>query len=334
MTRLSGTRAPRTTHPKVLHDLSALFSLVAAQDIQIDNHFFWKTKAEVVRRIADLGCGELIPSTFSCASVREATRSGGQHCGVCSQCLDRRFGVLAADCGRFEPSTIYEVDLFRGERQPGADTIMAEVYVLAAQRYAGSTEPGFLGSFAEVLRAAPYLGNLPASEVVARLHRLHQRHGQAVTAVVGQAMASVSTLADHLVLPNNSLLSMIMGSQAQDVVCADPVEREASATAQAEVRPLQILSRPIPFSVSADGSRAVFAGKVSVRGKLAQLITVLLPNFVTTKFVAAAKVATTLQTTEGALRTLISRTRAELSTQFQDVFGVHLAADDVIENSR
>ena len=180
-----GTRATRTTHPRVLHDFSALFTLIAAKNIQVENPFFWKTKADVVQRIADLGCGDLIPSTFSCASVREATRLGGQHCGVCSQCLDRRFGVLAADCGRFEPSSTYEVDLFRGEREPGADTIMAEAYVLAAHHYASASEPFLLGSFAEILRATPYLGGLPAEEVVARLHRLHQRHGRAVAAVGG-----------------------------------------------------------------------------------------------------------------------------------------------------
>ena len=69
-----GSRATRTTHPKVLHDYGTLFSLVAARDIQVGNPFFWKTKADVVRCIADLGCGDLIPSTFSCASVRKATK--------------------------------------------------------------------------------------------------------------------------------------------------------------------------------------------------------------------------------------------------------------------
>ena len=127
---------------------------------------------------------------------------------------------------------------------------------------------------------------------------------------------------------------MITGSLAQDIVCRDIVETEPSPEAQASTRPIPILSRPISFSVSADGSRAVLAGTIAVRGKLAQLIKVLLPNFMTTKFMAAKKVAASLQTTEGALRTLISRTRAELSAQFEGAYGVHLAADDVIENSR
>lgn len=90
-----GSRATRTTHPRVLSDFGALFTLVAERDIQVCNPFFWKTKADVVRHIADLGWGSLISSTFSCAAVREATKQNGRHCGVCSQCLDRRFGVLA-----------------------------------------------------------------------------------------------------------------------------------------------------------------------------------------------------------------------------------------------
>ena len=328
-----GTRATRTTHPKVLHDFGALFTLVADQDVEVGNPFFWKTKADVVRRIAELGCGSLIPSTFSCASVREATRQSGRHCGVCSQCLDRRFGVLAAECGRFESSDSYDVDLFRGEREAGADTIMAEAYVLTAHRYAGSNEMGFLGSSAEVFRAAPYLGGLPTTEAVARLHRLHQRHGQAVSAVVAKNIASIGTLADHLALPNTSLLAMIMGSQAQDVACKDPVETERSAEVQVDERPLPILARPIAFSLSAAGS-VVFADVVSLRGKAAQLVRALLPKFTTTEYVPAERIAAELEIGDVALRQLVSRARETLSDQFHTVLGVKIEAEEIIQSKR
>ena len=327
-----GTRATRTTHPRVLHDLGTLFSLVGGQDVRVGNPFFWKTKADVVQRIADLGYGDLIPSTFSCASVREATKLRGRHCGVCSQCLDRRFGVLAAECGRYEPAEIYDTDLFRGEREPGADTIMAEAYVLSAHQHAKSSETSFVGSYIEVLRAAPYLGGIPHTEAVARLHRLHQRHGRAVTGVVEQAISSVGTLVDHLTLPNDSLMAMIMGARAQDIVCHDALEREPPAGVQAEQWPLPITPRPISFSSSAE--RVIFADRVVLQGRPAQLIHAMLSKFTTAEFIPAEQIATGLGIGDVALRQLISRTRDLLSTRFDDAFGLKIESDEIIQNRR
>ena len=135
-----GARATRTTHPRMLRDFGNLFSTVAARDVRIENPFFWLTKADVVQRIVDAGCAPLIERTFSCANVREATRLGRRHCGVCSQCLDRRFGVLAADCDKFEPAALYNVDLFRGARESGVDvTMMATLAVAASPGPAGDS---------------------------------------------------------------------------------------------------------------------------------------------------------------------------------------------------
>ena len=315
----------------MLHDFGALFTLVADLDIRVENPFFWKTKAEVVRRIADLGCGALIPSTFSCASVRGATKHGGRHCGVCSQCLDRRFGVLAADCGHLEPIETYDVDLFRGEREPGAETVMAEAYVLSAHLQAGSSETGFLGNYSEVLRAAAYLG-LPVTEAIARLHRLYQRHGRAVTDVVARNIAGVGTLTDHLALPSNSLLAMILGSQAPDITCTDVVETEPSAAVQAEQRPIPALPRPISFSVLP--RRVVFAEHVELQGRPVQLIKALLPKFTTQEFVPAEQILTALNINDSTLRQLVSRTRDLLATQFKVAFGVTVELDDVIQSRR
>ena len=39
------------------------------------------------------------------------------HCGCCSQCLDRRFGALAAGLGEDDPEEMYEVDLLTGARE-------------------------------------------------------------------------------------------------------------------------------------------------------------------------------------------------------------------------
>lgn len=193
----------------------------------------------------------------------------------------------------------------------------------------------FVADYIEILRAAPFLKDLPLSEAVARLHQLHQRHGRAVAEVVKHAISSSSSsLAARLALPDSSLLAMIIGSQAQDIVCRDPVEREPSAATQAGERPLCLLQRPITFSVAEKGGAVVFAGSVTLRGRAAALVTLMLPNFVAANYMTKEQIASALGTTEGALRTLISRAREDLTEQFLRIHGVSLGTDDVIQNNR
>ena len=336
-----GTRATRTTHPRTLKAFSALFSRVSAQDVRVENPFFWKTKADVVRSIADLGCGDLIPATFSCASVRKATRQRGRHCGVCSQCLDRRFGVLAADCGQYEPESTYCVDLFRGAREPGVDAIMAESYIIAAHRYAGSTEAALFGAHAEVLRAVRYL-DMSSAEALTRLHALHVRHGEAVKEVLRRQLVTSDVIALRLTLPDSSLLSMALGPKAQAIVARDPAETEPSAADQGGRRHISVLIRPISFGVTADSARVVFASGPVLHGSSAKLVRALIRTF--TAGLATARgadghaymksklLAVELGVTEASLRQQVSRLRAELSEQFLKHIEATIEDDEVIQN--
>ena len=74
------------------------------------------TKTEVLERLHNLGASELIGKTTSCSSVRLRTRDEPL-CGCCSQCLDRRFAILAAGLQSFDPAERYEVDLFLDGRE-------------------------------------------------------------------------------------------------------------------------------------------------------------------------------------------------------------------------
>jgi hypothetical protein len=71
-----GARASRTTHPRVFTDLiiSRLFSLLLSEVFTVQNPFVWKTKRDVVQVLAKRQCADLIPRTFSCTRVREATK--------------------------------------------------------------------------------------------------------------------------------------------------------------------------------------------------------------------------------------------------------------------
>jgi 7-cyano-7-deazaguanine synthase in queuosine biosynthesis len=100
--QIVGARATRTTHPLVLERFREFFGAAIGKPIEFENPFIWRTKTDVIRSIVDRGCGALIKHTVSCTRSYDITKLH-THCGCCSQCLDRRFAVLAADAAEHDP---------------------------------------------------------------------------------------------------------------------------------------------------------------------------------------------------------------------------------------
>lgn len=328
-----GTRATRTTHPRVIGDLSSLLSLAAGARLELYNPLFWSTKADVVRQIASAGCASLIATTFSCAAVRETTMRSGQHCGACSQCLDRRFGVLAAGYGHHEPATKYAVDLFRGAREDAEQRITAKGYVLTAHRFAKVDLAGFLARYGEVFRALPWLG-MPQREAAARLYDLHRRHGEAVVQVTAAAAAACEDpIAEALGLPDSCLLAMIRGPQARDIDVT-PVN------ASEDVRPAK--AGPISCTVDAAKRRILFDEGPVLSGAGAEVFLQLLPDAIgplaagppRAAFTSTESLARKLGIDTDALRRRVERIRSGLARDFRAQSGRVLAASAIIENDR
>ena len=203
-----GSRATRTTHPLAMERFREFFSAAIGKPIDLENPFIWKTKAEVIRSIVDHGCGGLIKHTVSCTRTYNITKQH-THCGCCSQCLDRRFAVLAANAAEHDPVGMYKVELLAGERERDHDKIMAESYVRSALELRDMGELAFFGRFSgETARALTCFPSLSADEVGRRVFNLHQRHARAIGDVL---MAAVKTHSAELVnrsLPRSSLLMM------------------------------------------------------------------------------------------------------------------------------
>ena len=102
-----GARATRSTHPLVLDHFPKFFSAAVGRPIAVDDPLIWKTKGDVVRSIVDHGCGGLIEHAVGLhAGVRHRLELH-THCGCCSQCLDRRFAILAANAAEHDPVEMY-----------------------------------------------------------------------------------------------------------------------------------------------------------------------------------------------------------------------------------
>jgi 7-cyano-7-deazaguanine synthase in queuosine biosynthesis len=208
-TAVVGSRASRTTHPLTLRRFGRLLALLSEKPFRVENRFQWLTKADVLRRVAAAGCADLIGQTRSCAAARRASHDH-PHCGLCSQCIDQRFGVLAAGLGDHDPAEGYAVDLFTGPRSTGPSQTLLAVYAETASQVAELTAPQFLQRYGEIGRALAAFDEAP--EIVAQqIFQLHRRHAQQVVGVLdagcGRHMAGIR----QRTLPPTCLVRMVCG---------------------------------------------------------------------------------------------------------------------------
>ena len=198
-----GTRATRTTHPEVLRGFAKILSLLSPQPMRVENPFEFLSRAEVAGRLNDAGAIDLLSKTVSCAHVHKSSTMH-PHCGVCSQCVDRRLSMLAAGFAEHDPAEAYAVDILRGQHPSGETDVLKERdrtmivgYVDAADRFRGLASPLELQHrYPEVTRAIPGLTEryaVDADEALRRVYEVHKRHGEGVDRAIA-ALFDTETL--------------------------------------------------------------------------------------------------------------------------------------------
>ena len=341
-----GTRATRTTHPRVLHDMARFFSALLGGEIEVDNPFVWKTKTDVAKLIAASGHVDLLRHSVSCSRVHSMTKLH-THCGTCSQCLDRRFATLAAGLADDDPAEMYGVDLLTGERRDGEERTMAEAFVRRALEYRRLSNIGFLGQCAgEVSRAAFCISGMTTDAVTKSVFELYRRHGDAVHSAL---TIGVRAHAEQLVggtLPPNCIVRMAIREHGQDLEQAritDPVEAEAKSdrAKKHEDRTFDTVDE-IRLGLDDQAQRVMLEGVPPVTGLanyslIAQLVAQYRQdreagrapeNF---KYTSARKLAETFSIREPALRRRVNRFRKQAAERFEDRNGLPLMQDAIIE---
>lgn len=201
-----GARATRTTHPKFFRLLEDFFSALFNSEFQIKNPFVWDTKADVIQRIVDAGAGDLIRYSVSCGHTWETTKQH-PHCGTCSQCVDRRFGVLAADAENHEPGEMYKVDLLTGPRKEKEHRVLLESYIRRAHTLVDTSQEEFFSKFGETWRVARNMeGDL--QDNAKRIVDLHKQHGEEVNEALRKGFERHADKIAAGKLPPNSALAM------------------------------------------------------------------------------------------------------------------------------
>jgi 7-cyano-7-deazaguanine synthase in queuosine biosynthesis len=337
-----GTRASRTTHPRTLAGFARLFSLVLQRTVHIENHFLWLTKSEVVGVLKSNGCEALVSKTTSCASVRNWAMTTKQ-CGVCSQCIERRFGVLAAGLGARESAESYGVQLFTGAHTKAEDITIVEQHISRAERLASMTESTFLAAYGQVFRALPYLEG-SAAENATKIFHLHQRYGRGILDVVNSEMRANAGFVQALGLPDTSLLALISAPLGVIPIAQDPAQNEPTASAQAAADTKPIKVRRFVFALDEKTRRVVFSDGPVLKRKSFELVAQLAVQFRNDSsagkspekfaFVQTSTLLSYFNIEEHSLGQRVLRARKELARQFLDSLDFMLDGHDVIQSDR
>lgn len=109
MAGMVGSKATKSSHPNFLRLMSRLLTTASGREISFRLPYLDRTKAEVVRTLAEDGLDDVARSTASCVHypLREAAR---KQCGACPACIFRRQAMITA--GIEEPADAYKYALF------------------------------------------------------------------------------------------------------------------------------------------------------------------------------------------------------------------------------
>lgn len=325
-----GARATRSTHPKSLALFTKLLGLVFKNGMRVDNPIFWKTKTDVVSTIARLGFEDHIRDTHSCADVHNRNKQY-HHCGRCSQCIDRRFAMLAAGLEDRDPAEAYQVDLMTGARDRTIDKEAVLSYVRNAHFFELARPERVLQDFPAALDAVGHLGE-PAEIVLKRIATLLHRHGTAVSGV----MRGILDGRNIIGLPDSSLLRLYAEDQHRQML--EGVVRAPPAVAPETDRGVTLTFDDRQQTVKIDGV-------VEIRKSATQhLLRVLAAKHLEASgrglepfeypFTTAAKLTDLLERNdEGTVRKLVNRARSRLEGKLASAGLDEETGRDIIENN-
>lgn len=325
-----GGRATRTTHPRVLRGLETLFSTLLNRQVEILTPLQWLTKREVTEKISHAGMADMLSMTVSCTRTRSWTIKQ-KHCGVCSQCIDRRFAILAAGLGEHEPSENYKRDLLLADRSSDDDLRMALSYVSFFRKVSAMPKPRFLVDLPEVISAIDQFPDLSTDDASDRVYDLFQRHAKDVEGVISAAASEHSARLYRNELPSGSLLATCFSRGQVETMPASGYDAQAKAF-------IDRLSAPVvEFAIDAAADRVLFHGGLHLDGANFRVVQALITNFREAKakptnvpFLRAPDLAQAIGMDEQSMRQQVSRLRRALEP-LTVMLGIPMDQDTFVE---
>lgn len=241
------TMATRTTHPRTIDLLNRLLALISPDSTQLTNAYAWMTKLEVVERISHFDGTAMISTAVSCTHVRDQTTLH-THCGACSQCLDRRFAILAAGLETHDPGESYLTNVLFGARDSEASRTLAVEWTRHALQMRHMSDEAFMQTFGmELFNALQVWPEEERESQFRNILAMHRRHAETVEKVL---VETIQTLAPEFVrngIEPTSLVLLHLGTKKP----ADFNPRNASFLALEP--PISLLSESEDFVPDPNG---------------------------------------------------------------------------------
>lgn len=203
--QLIGSLASRSTHPRFIESFNRLAEAVFQNKPQINNPLWERTKAECLEILQNNGLSELLTTTNSCAHRRNLSNAHPQ-CGVCSQCVDRRFASLAATMEGVDPLSRYDKDIFRDNLEGNAIT-MVESYLRFSRRIQRLTPEEIFEEYPQLAEALPLSDPKPDS-TMQKYTSMIKRHAESVINVAEKQVHNASRELVLDTLPATCLISL------------------------------------------------------------------------------------------------------------------------------
>jgi hypothetical protein len=205
--QLTGAHVSRSTHPVFLDRINQLMALVYDTPIEFSNPLWDRTRGDCLEATRDAGYEHLIRLTNSCGSWSRLPEATPQ-CGVCSQCIDRRFATIAAGFEASDPGERYRIDIFRDDLPDLPGQMLALSYVRFAQRVARASRDELLSAYPDIFDAILPDDPDPDATLETYLDLLH-RHARSILSALETKLAeAVPDMAQGRLLPT-SLLAVV-----------------------------------------------------------------------------------------------------------------------------
>ena len=243
----TGALATRSTHPQFLRLFHQLVAEVFGVDLRIEAPFAWKTRSDVIEIMKRNHCTDLLPLSSSCAHSRRPKIH--PHCGICSQCVDRRFAVMYSGLDTPDELHGYERNIFTDALE-GTEKMQAMSPVQFALDMRRRSLDSFCEKYVQVYDAIIDSAPGEGEQILKAIFDLHTRFANEVHEVIGREHGKNWDKVFNRQLPETCLLMLTSpdSSRRADALITERAEDLAQKLRECQVsesKPLEDICEEI-----------------------------------------------------------------------------------------
>ena len=209
------TMATRTTHPKTLHLFNTLLSLLYDSAPTLTNPLVLKTKGDIAKLMVENDASDISIASVSCAKTTFRAKAV-PHCGICTQCIQRRFALAYAGIGSHEAIQSYETDVFTDKLTDGEAATNADGYLRLVRSLSTIEQTSFYGKHKSALLAIDPLSNHVSDPETAIFQMMQRESTQALSVIDLKSKEHRRDLRLGMI-PGRSLLGMARYGLSGDI---------------------------------------------------------------------------------------------------------------------